>query len=125
MAAVLSRLKHQKRYSSQRGIAVFVDLQKAYDTVPRDRMIMNLWKDASSDEDRQLVSIITNLHLFQKLKIGERSVQTFRGVAQGSVLSPLLFNKYLNQALRSSHVLSSALSRGDLIAYADDIVILT
>jgi hypothetical protein len=26
MAAVLSRLKHQKRFSSQRGIAVFVDL---------------------------------------------------------------------------------------------------
>jgi hypothetical protein len=45
MAAVLSRLKHQKRYSSQRGIAVFVDLQKAYDTVPRDRMILNLWKE--------------------------------------------------------------------------------
>ena len=46
-------------------------------------------------------------------------------MAQGSVLSPLLFNKYLDQALQSSPVFSSALSRGDLIAYADDIVILT
>jgi hypothetical protein len=69
-------------------------------------MILNLWKSASSEEDRQLVSIITNLHLFQNLQIGERSVQTFRGVAQGSVLSPLLFNKYLDQALQSSPVLS-------------------
>ena len=64
LMAVLSRLKSQNRKRSQRGIAVFIDLQKAYDSVPRDRMILNLWKEAGNEQERILVSIIANLHLF-------------------------------------------------------------
>ena len=39
------------------------------------------------------------------------------------MLSPLLFNIYLNDALKSSPVLQQILRRGDLFAYADDIVL--
>lgn len=46
-------------------------------------------------------------------------------MAQKSVLSPLLFNVFLDAALRSSKLLEQALKRGDLIAYADDLTILT
>jgi len=42
------------------------------------------------------------------------------GVAQGSVLSPTLFNLVLHDALRSSSVLSQIIARGDISAYADD-----
>ena len=41
------------------------------------------------------------------------------------MLSPKLFNKYLEHALLSSPALASAVARGDIIAYADDIVILS
>ena len=44
-------------------------------------------------------------------------------MAQGSVLSPLLFNIYLDNALRSNERLTQLINRGDLIAYADDLYI--
>ena len=44
---------------------------------------------------------------------------------QGSVLSPVLFNVYLEEALNSSAKLSEMRKRGDLLAFADDMLILT
>ena len=81
ISTVVARLKNSNRRQSERGISVFVDLKKAYDTVPRDRMIMYMLNAAETDADRQLISIIANLHLFQQLQVGIQSIETFRGVA--------------------------------------------
>jgi len=42
---------------------------------------------------------------------------------RGGVLSPLLFNVYLEEALKTKSQLWLAATNGNLIAYADDIVV--
>ena len=47
------------------------------------------------------------------------------GLPQGSILSPVLFNVYLEEALKSSRKLEDMRSRGDLLAFADDMLVMS
>ena len=57
--------------------------------------------------------------------IGSHSFSADLGVVQGGVLSPMLFNLYLEEALGETSKLREMVSRGDLLAFADDMLILT
>jgi hypothetical protein len=41
------------------------------------------------------------------------------------VLSPVLFNVYLEEAIKSSAKLEEVRKRGDLLAFADDMLVMT
>lgn len=57
--------------------------------------------------------------------IGDRHINAEIGLPQGSILSPVLFNVYLEEAIKSSKKLDHVRARGDLLAFADDMLVMT
>jgi hypothetical protein len=65
------------------------------------------------------------LHNESTIQVGNHSINAEMGLPQGSVLSPVLFNVYLEEALKSSAKLEAVRKRGDLLAFADDMLVMT
>ena len=116
---------HPGRGRKKREFAALIDLQKAYDMVDRELLWETLYKRCRSAEDRALLAVLVSLYGQSRISIGEHRFPTDRGVVQGAVLSPMLFNVYLEEALNTSSKLKQMRDRGDLLAFADDILILT
>ena len=65
------------------------------------------------------------LHNNSTIQVGTHSLEAEMGLPQGSVLSPVLFNVYLEEALKSSSKLEEVRRRGDLLAFADDMLVIS
>ncbi|CAG9834055.1 unnamed protein product, partial [Diabrotica balteata] len=112
--------------------ACFVDFEKAFDKVQHVKLLQILKNIGTDDKD---IRVIKNLYWNQTaiVKIGDNytdEIPIHRGVRQGCILSPTLFNVYSDQLFKK------ALERqpygininGELlnvIIYADDTVILS
>ena len=68
--------------------------------------------------------LIIKMYQQSQVVIGKHSFSADLGVVQGGVLSPMLFNVYLEEALGTTQKLRE-INRGDLLAFADDMLILT
>jgi len=111
--------------------ACFVDFEKAFDRVKHDKMIDILRRTGIDDSDTR---IIENLYWGQRaeVKVDDRLTDEIiirRGVRQGCVLSPLLFNVYSGELIAEAfEELSEGISingeRVNNIRYADDIILL-
>jgi retron-type reverse transcriptase len=81
---------------------MLIDLQKAYDSVDRG-LLWTLLKQRCRDESElKLVKLISRLHSESDITIGGHSINAEMGLPQGSILSPVLFNVYLEEAIKSS-----------------------
>ena len=121
VTALLIRLLEKFKISlDERGKAgaVLMDLSKAFDCIRRDLLIAKLHAYGFSYEALTLVNdFLTNRQ--QRFKVnGSFSSwkELTRGVPQGSVLGPLLFNIYMNELLL-------LIQKSDICKYADDTTI--
>ena len=121
----------QKHIQVQKDMyACFIDYSKAFDRIHHINLIECLEKVGIDGKD---IQIIGNLYWRQKaaIRVGkERSDYTDiqRGVRQGCVLSPYLFNIYTEFIFRESQELTGVNIGGENInslRYADDTVLMT
>ena len=101
-----------------------LDLKKAFDTVDQNLLLGKLCQIGVRDkESNWFSSYIKNRHFVLESKedggeITKNSIGKFdMGIAQGTILGPLLFNFFINDITK--HTLS-----GQLYLYADDITLL-
>lgn len=97
-----------------RQYITFIDLKKAFDKVNRYKLVLELNKMGISPK---LTVIIKNLLSNTTGTIGNEIIATTTGVPQGGVLSPTLFNLYINSLL-----VELANNGVKTLAFADDIV---
>ena len=95
-------------------ILVFFDFWKAYDSVSRPLLIKRLEKLKIPWNINRIIKCMLNNF---KFKLGKEIIITKKGLIQGSVLSPLLFNIFINDSLGKFED-KNIFTR----AYADDIV---
>ena len=120
-------------YHKEKVYACFVDFRKAFDSVWHEGLFYKLLK---TNIGGNLYNLMKSLYCNStcSIKIGENKTQPFsnsRGVLQGCILSPLLFNLYLNNLphlvenmLSDPFVLPNGKHINSLL-YADDLVILS
>ena len=112
----------EHRARRKRIAALFIDLKSAYDSVPRQVLVRRLMtRVRSGGLPRAHVEWCKYLLRETTIQIGKRTFKTGTGVLQGGVLSPILFNEFLDDLLVR---LQTILPRDRVLAYADDIVLL-
>ena len=118
--------------ANKRVYGCFVDFSKAFDTVPREILLEKLSKHGI---DGSIFDIIQTIYLEDtvSIKIGNQHSSPFKtnkGVRQGCVLSPLLFNIFLAdlQCILDNNGDNVKLSKTSTIScllWADDILMLS
>ena len=99
----------------------FVDLEKAFDTVPREMVMATLrWMGVPEAEVRTIEDMYEKTTA--RVVVGEGASEEFEvtiGLRQGSVLSPLLFISVLDLISRKT-VMKAAIKK---FLYADDLAL--
>ena len=86
---------HPGQGKKRRKYAALIDLQKAYDTFNRAKLWRILSCRCRNESDETLALLIIKMYQRSQVVIGKHSFSADLGVVQGGVLSPMLFNIYL------------------------------
>ena len=97
---------------------LFIDFKSAYNNVNLDMLFANLLTNNILDSDE--VEFLRTLYSKTVLTVGNQKVEINKGVMQGSIISPALFNIFIEPMLK---LLNREFNMEDIFAYADDIAI--
>ena len=97
---------------------LFIDLKNAYDKVNHIRLFNKL---AQLNISKEIIGTIKLLYSKAKLKVSYNSenINVNNGVLQGSLISPILFDLYINDLINELDKNSF-----EVLAYADDLCVL-
>ena len=114
---VLTRIK-ELRDRKKHVYCLFLDFSSAYNTVPHSLLFEKLKSILSTEE----VQLIQAVYSRTKICLGDEELLPNVGVAQGSVISPSLFNVYAESLLEDLEM--KGWNVDDLFGFADDHLII-
>jgi len=114
-------LRRANAKKASKPLILFIDFSNAYNTVFHKRLFQELRQKQILDEAE--IKFLEGLYTRTKLRLGKYAFTPQRGVMQGSVISPYLFNIYLDE-LFIKLIQEEGIDLEDLFGYADDIAIL-
>ena len=100
---------------------LFIDFSNAYNSIPHCLLFKKLREKKVLEEEE--IAFIEQLYARYKLRIGNKLLRSNKGVAQGSVISPALFNIFIED-LSEELKREADINLEDLLYYADDLLIL-
>lgn len=109
---------------------LFIDFQKAYDTINRQKLWYYLLKNGIPEKLVRLTKMCI-AESTCKVRINDSHTSEFSinaGVRQGDGLSPLLFNIALDEALRKTKEQTPGIKLGtkiNVLAFADDVALIS
>ena len=103
---------------NKRIFCIFLDFKSAYNTIPHKELFEKLNCALSGKEIQLLKAIYTRL----KIRLGNESIRYNNGVAQGNMISPVLFDIYAEDLLWE--LCNKGWDLQSVLAYADDHLIL-
>ena len=128
--ASFSKVIEEARISGQPLYALLIDIKGAFDTTSHASALLTL---IHAGLPLAVIRVLPSWYSSLNIRICPSSsssqsklIQVGRGIRQGGIISPYIFNSYLATALNSLSCSFVSLSRNlSYIAYADDIILLS
>jgi hypothetical protein len=103
--------------SGRQTYGIFIDFSNAYNTILHTK----LYERLEGILDKEEIQLIKAIYSRLKIKIGKESFTPNIGVAQGSIISPFLFNIYAEDLYKTLD--KEGINPEDQMGYADDLFI--